>query len=95
MGNDFNFFSSGSKSGPADAGLAGPIPNGPAKSGKGAGGCLAEEGALPYMKGGLQPPNPPPPPPPPLDPPLDDEVNADREMDAVISLLKIIIRTNS
>ena len=26
-------------------------------------GCLAEEGKVPYMKGGLQPPNPPPPPP--------------------------------
>ena len=36
------------------------------------GGCLAEEGAVPYMKeGGVATPNPhPPPPPPPLDPPL-------------------------
>ena len=35
-------------------------------------GCLAEEGALPYMKGGVATPKtpPPPPPPPPLDPPL-------------------------
>ena len=31
-------------------------------------GCLAEEGALPYMKGGVATPKPPPP--PPLDPPL-------------------------
>ena len=28
-------------------------------------GCLAEEGALPYMKGGVATPKPPPPPPPP------------------------------
>ena len=34
-------------------------------------GCLAEEGALPYTKGGgVATPNPPPPPPIPLDPPL-------------------------
>ena len=31
----------------------------------GRGGYSAEEGAVPYMKGGLQPPPPPPPPPPP------------------------------
>ena len=31
-------------------------------------GCLAEEGALPYMKGGVATPKTPPP--PPLDPPL-------------------------
>ena len=32
-------------------------------------GCLAEEGALPYMKGGVATPKHPPPPPPPPPPP--------------------------
>ena len=45
--------------------------SGPIQKAGGGGGCLAEEGAVPYMKGGLQPPNPPPP--LPLDPPLDTE----------------------
>ena len=43
------------------SGASGPMQN----AGKGR-GCLAEEGALPYMKGGVATPKPPPPPPPHL-----------------------------
>ena len=40
------------------SGASGPIQN------RREGGCLAEEGEVPYMKGGVATPNPPPPPPP-------------------------------